>query len=712
MTETPENETASQATLNTVLGAFTRKLSKNVRVRRHFSSEKIVLRPSGQSADSIDLIIGWGRKPKALKALAYAKKHHRPYVTLEDGFIHSMSQGRLGASSCSLVVDELGVFYDAKTASSLEQLINTIQLNTEQINRAQRNIETITRYNITKYNNAKLIIPDFIKTLRNTVLVIDQVRGDMSIPHSLASLESFNQMLDSAIAENPNSDILIKTHPDVINGKRKGCITLPKQLPPKVHIISENINPLGLLKHVKKVYVVSSQMGFEALLLGKPVVCFAAPFYTGWGLTDDRLITASDVFKRRKNRPDLLSIFYATYLQYSNYIHPDTEVACELEDVLEYIKLQYKVWAKHTGKIFCIGFSPWKKRFIAAFLKTPDNEIFFADNATDAKEQGFDNTSKVCLWSSRFENEANKLSLEFQAPIWRLEDGFIRSVSLGSNYALPASLVVDKRGLYFNPQKPSDLEVILSETEFSKDQLLSAKQLKHQLIEQAISKYNVGMRDVRNLFTAAGEKRKLLVPGQVADDASILKGCQDIKSNIDLLKIVRNKHPNDYIIYKPHPDVLSGNRKGHIDNDDLAIFCDEVVTDISITDCLQQVDEVHTMTSLVGFEALMRELDVYCYGIPFYSGWGLTTDRHQCERRTRKLSLNELLAGTLISYPLYMNWETKSYTTASHISNTIHADLEQLKKTGKSQSTSPPTSWRWVRKRLQLVKTMLYLMKR
>ena len=710
MTQAPEKKLALPKKANMVLGAFTRRLSKNNSVKQHFNSQHIILKPREKNADKVDLVVGWGRKPKALKASSYAKKYHRPYVTLEDGFIHSMSQGRLGASSWSLVVDELGVFYDAKTPSSLEQLINTNQLSAQQKDRAQRNIETITQCNITKYNNAKLVIPEFLQRLKNTILVIDQVHGDMSIPYALASHESFDQMLNTALIENPESDILIKTHPDVINGKRKGCITLHNKLPSRVHIITDNINPLGLLKHIEKVYVVSSQTGFEALLLGKSVVCFAAPFYAGWGLTDDRLVTTSSVFQRRTRRPDLATIFYVAYHQYSNYFHPDTGLSCELEEILDYVKLQYNTWSKHTGKIFCIGFSPWKKRFIRAFLKSPDNDIFFAETATEAKKQGFDKASKACIWSSRFEDEADKLSSEFQSPIWRIEDGFIRSVSLGSNYALPASLVVDKQGLYFNPQQPSDLENILLESEFDEDQLNSAELLRYQLIEQAISKYNVGARDVKNLFASSGEKRKLLVPGQVADDASILKGCLDINSNLELLKVVRNNHPDSYIIYKPHPDVLSGNRKGHIENQDLTVYCDEVVTDISITDCLQQVDEVHTMTSLVGFEALMRELDVYCYGIPFYSGWCLTTDRHHCKRRSRKLSLNELIAGTLISYPMYMNWDKQSLTTATHVSDTIHADLIRLKKAGKDQSTLPPTSWRWARKKLQLLRTMSYLM--
>ena len=704
---TQERKTLSSSpTSDLRLGVFTRRLQENIFVSAHFNSQHVRLKPSAKHADEIDLVIGWGRKSQALKAFHYAEKHSLPFATLEDGFIHSMSQGRLGASSWSLVVDKLGIFYDASTSSSLEKSISNNKLSPEQRSRASLAINTITQHGITKYNNAKLVIPADVQKLRNTVLVVDQVWGDMSIPYSLANKQSFDLMLEAALTENPDSDILVKTHPDVTNGRRRGCISLPKELPQRVHITSENLNPIFLLKHIKKVYVVSSQLGFEALLMDKPVVCFGVPFYAAWGLTDDRLIsTSAEVFKRRKKKVDLQTIFYATYIEYSNYFHPDTQRPCELEDILNYTKLQYKVWKEHAGKIFCIGFSPWKKRFITSYLKTPDNDVFFAASHEEAKAQGFDRYSKACLWSSRYESEAERLHADFQTPIWRVEDGFIRSISLGSNYSPPASLVIDKQGLYFNPEYPSDLEEILQTADFTSEQLNQAQALKRQLIKQAISKYNVGSRGLENLFQKSGEKRKLLIPGQVSDDASILKGCQDINSNAELIKTVRENHPDAFLIYKPHPDVLSGNRKGQVDESILATYCDQVVIDVSITDCLEQVDEIHTMTSLVGFEGLMRGLKVYCYGIPFYSNWGLTTDRHRCDRRTRQLTINQLIAGTLLEYPLYMNWDSNSFTTAPHVANTIHDHL--LQSSDKTYSCLPPPYLKKLRRKLNLLATML-----
>ena len=79
---------------------------------------------------------------------------------------------------------------------------------------------------------------------------------------------------------------------------------------------------------------------------------------------------------------------------------------------------------------------------------------------------------------------------------------------------------------------------------------------------------------------------------------------------------------------------------------------------------IEAVDEVHTLTSTVGFEALMRNKPVFTYGLPFYAGWGLTQDWLDCERRTATRTLEELVYAVLIEYPTYLNPKTGEYTTA------------------------------------------------
>ena len=687
-------------------GVFTRRLWKNRIVQSSIGYKAAMLKPAARHAKNIDLVIGWGRKKQSLKAREYARKHGVPYLALEDGFIHSMSQGRLGATSWSLVKDELGIYYDATSVSGLEQIIASRDLTDVERQRAKQCILQITSRSITKYNNAKRQVPDYIKNLIRPILVVDQVKGDMSIPYSLASECSFNEMLDAAKYEHPDSDIIIKIHPDVVLGRRKGCIRLPKDLPANVYIVSDNVNSIELLRHMEKVYTVSSQMGFEALMMKTPVVCFGVPFYAGWGLTDDRLDASLEVYKRRAKQVDLYTVFFSAYIDYSCYFHPETYSPCELEEILNFVELQYVTQESGVGVVFCIGFSPWKKRFIKYYLKTPDNDVIFVNSAEEAKQKGVNASCKVCIWSSRFESEAELLNRSFGVPILRIEDGFIRSVSLGSNYAPPCSLVIDKSGLYFDPSKPSDLEIILSNTCFSEEQLATAEKIRIQIIEKSISKYNVGVRGVPDLFSRGEGRRKILVPGQVSDDASILKGCKGIRDNASLLKLVKSKNPEAFIIYKPHPDVLSGNRNGFVDERIVSACADQVVEEVSMPDCLAQVDEVHTMTSLVGFEALMRGLPVYCYGMPFYAGWGLTQDQYECSRRQRDLLLDELVAGTLLVYPKYMNWETKAFSDVSFIVNQLYQRLQSQGGSGR-KTTDAQTKISYFTKKYNLLKVLV-----
>jgi capsular polysaccharide export protein len=220
--------------------------------------------------------------------------------------------------------------------------------------------------------------------------------------------------------------------------------------------------------------------------------------------------------------------------------------------------------------------------------------------------------------------------------------------------------VVDRDGIYYDPTGPSELERILQEAAFSDEERERARALRERIVRSGLSKYNVGQR--LEVEVPAG-RRVVLVPGQVEDDASVRLGCRDVRTNAALVAAARRDAPGAFVIFKPHPDVLSGNRVGRVDPAALAGLCDHVEARASLADCLAVSDEVHTLTSLVGFEALLRGLRVVVHGQPFYAGWGLTEDRHPVERRTRRLDLDELVAGALIRYPRYLHRETGRFTT-------------------------------------------------
>lgn len=660
------------------IATFSQGILKNELIRRHLNSNDMQFQPSSKCAKYISLVVGWGKKANTDEAITYSNKHNISYAHLEDGFIHSMSQGRLGAASWSLVVDKTGIFYDATQTSDLENLINTTTLTNEETSRAKSCINQITTHHITKYNNAPLIAPAQLKQYKDPVLVLDQVEGDMSIPFAMASPDTFKTMLSAAISENPNSDILIKVHPDVINGKRKGCILLPKERPANLHVLTDNINPLELMKHVDKVYVVSSQAGFEALMLNKEVICFGVPFYAGWGLTSDRFDRSLPVVSRRKNKPSFETIFHATYISYSRYLDPISKRPCEIESILDHVARQHSYYLKNSGLLLCIGLTPWKKRFIKSHLKNPDNKLYFIKKQEDAKKHHCDDQTKLLVWSNKHLTIAKAISKTTNAKIVKIEDGFLRSVNLGSNYTLPSSLVFDEKGIYFDPTTESDLESILNNHEFDEEFIKRASELRKKIVSLGVSKYNLGIQTNEHLPEEAANKKIILIPGQVADDASIRLGCIDIDTNLELLEVVKKANPNAFIIYKPHPDVVSDNRAGEIPTELALKYCDYIIEDQSISICLEYADEVHTLTSLVGFEALLRGLTVYCYGIPFYANWGLTRDRHVLERRSRSLNINELTAGTLIMYPIYFDWTNSSFINAETVVDQLYEQSKSL----------------------------------
>jgi capsular polysaccharide export protein len=399
------------------------------------------------------------------------------------------------------------------------------------------------------------------------------------------------------------------------------------------------------LAQADEVYTVTSQMGLEALFLGKPVHCFGLPFYAGWGLTQDRLTTP-----RRTRRRTLLELFAAAYLLYARYVNPVTGRPADIFEVIRLLGAQRRQNEANRGPWAVCGFT-WKHTYARAFLRSTDGRCKFFRRLPEARKWAEENRGRVAAWSSRVRNPE-----ESEGPLLRVEDGFLRSVGLGSDFNAPYSLVLDPDGVYYDPARPSRLEKLLAGYDFQADPdlLARAAALRRGVVEKNLSKYNLGGQEWQ--FAAPEGRRVLLVPGQVEDDASILRGSPAIQTNLGLLREVRRLRPHDFIIFKPHPEVEKGNRRGRVPAAEAERLADLVVEGLSLNALWPHVHEVHTLTSLTGFEALLRGLPTHTYGGPFYAGWGLTRDGLAFDRRGRRLTLDELAAGALILYPTYYDW--------------------------------------------------------
>jgi capsular polysaccharide export protein len=617
---------------------------------RRFFPEGLAYRSLGFGSDAI--AVGWGYKKSGMKAL-----RHRRHLLLEDGFVRSLGLGVEGSMPFSIVEDDLGIYYDATRTSRLEQILLNYDFKGDRslMDRARSAMRQIRELEVSKYNDGLPLDAQMMKRYRledrtKRVMVVVQTAGDHSLRYGLADGVRTGRMIEEAREAYPDARIYLKIHPDVLSGRRSSDIRA-EEIPEDVILIEKNINPIALLKSMDILYTKTSGMGMEALILGKEVHCYGMPFYAGWGATKDR-----QKVERRARSLSAEEIFAGAYLLYSRYHDPFNDQFCELSDVLERIARYREIMRSNRGQLYFFGFSTWKRFFVSDFFPPAEKRkpmIRFMRKDADANLVAPEN-SRIFIWGRRSFPQTERIATEKGLPIYRVEDGFIRSLSLGSDLTRPASLVVDSRGIYFDPSRPSDLEVLLNEKEFDERLLERARKLRRELVEGRVSKYNAFRDERLKLENREGKAPVILVPGQVEDDASILYGA-DGMGNLELLQAVRNHRSEAYILYKPHPDVLAGNRTGAIARSEALRYADEIVTEASLDAVLDLADEVHTLTSLVGFEALLRGKKVCTYGLPFYAGWGLTEDRRSCPRRCRRRSLDELVAAAYILYPRYVH---------------------------------------------------------
>ena len=622
------------------------------------------------------IFYGWGRKPSGQQAVELASKFKGKFKLLEDGFIRSVGLGVDGAKLLSVVEDDFGIYYDATQPSRLEYILATSEFSAKIICEARWCIDFIISNHICKYNNAPDITTAQVQKyeLQNNsnILIIAQTHGDASLEYGLANQFSTLDMINAAINENLNSNILLKIHPDVLSGKKKSDIDIAN-LPSQIKIISENINPISLLKHITKVYTKTSAMGFEALMCGCECVCFGVPFYAGWGLSDDR----AQIPSRRNKKLSLEQLFAGAYLLYAKYIDPYSGAPTTLKRVLPQINaLKNARLSECKKQKFLFGFSIWKRKFMFPFLGKNLNFIstFSKNPLQQALNLGLNKDSAVYIWGKKEYPQVQKWCDENGVQIIRVEDGFIRSIGLGSDLTRPYSLVFDDAGIYFDTTMPSRLENILNYHKFSPYEIESAKQLREILVNSKISKYN----DDKDAIITHKNSKIALVIGQVEDDASVRIGADGMK-NIELLRLARQNSPHAHIIYKPHPDVVSGNRVGAVKTTEALKYCDEVLEGVSMPTLLDIADEIHTMTSTSGLEAILRGKKVVCYGRPFWAGWGLSDDKKPQPRRYRSLSSDELIAGAYLLYPRYIHPLNLEACEARDLVVALQEQIKELK---------------------------------
>lgn len=609
---------------------------------------------------------GWGLRPSGRAAAKAAASSGEPLLLLEDSFVRSLRPGH-GGPVYGVIADSRGIHYDATGESDLLSALNSGKpsgwMRRDHNEDTAALMASFRKIGASKYNWFPGDCHDDPLADKPGILVVDQTRGDMAIRHGGLEPGDFDHMLRAAFEECEGVPIYLRAHPDHLFRAKKSCFSPELLADSRIRLLSPDLSPAQCFSFCRTVMVGTSLMGMEALIHGCKVVTFGSPFFAGRGLTDDRRTVDSG---RRKL--DLTGLFAAAYLQYCHYFDPDTKEPCGFADILDHLKIQKEMFRKNRGLTVTVGFSPWKKQIVAGYLRSPAGSLEQVASFDDVENLPDHENARILVWGRRPEIPAS-----FQRRCARVEDGFIRSKGLGASFNFPYSWVIDRTGIYFDAEAPSDLEHLLNRG-FSPAELGEAARMIHTLREKRLTKYNLTGNPVALDPAKVRCRKVVLVPGQVEADASITFGSPELRTNLALLQRVREMEPDAYLIFKAHPDLVAGARHGSVLPDGFAEACDLAVTEGNVLDWLDLSNEVHTMTSTVGFEALIRHVPVVTYGMPFYAGWGLTTDRLVCSRRRRRLILEELVCGALIRYPRYLNPETGEFTTALKVARILTTD--------------------------------------
>ena len=201
--------------------------------------------------------------------------------------------------------------------------------------------------------------------------------------------------------------------------------------------------------------------------------------------------------------------------------------------------------------------------------------------------------------------------------IFFLEDGFIRSGPNDDSNTPPLSIVMDSQAPYFDTTRPNDLTDLIANFDFEQegyDEAL-AKEMLDYYVSHRVSKYNhQPYVDIAPLYGVKNRER-ILVLGQVPHDDSLKYGGGEDITLLDVVNKAIKENPEAQIIVKPHPmtlnDLSTINTLAELD-------CLTLTQSIHLVDALETIDHVYTITSLGGFEALLRGKKVTVLGRPFY----------------------------------------------------------------------------------------------
>jgi capsular polysaccharide export protein len=313
----------------------------------------------------------------------------------------------------------------------------------------------------------------------------------------------------------------------------------------------------------------------------------------------------------------------------------------------------------------------------------------------------------IIVWGAAMPTGLCTMIGDTGARLVRIEAGFIGAAELQSHRIVPRSLVFDPVGIHYDATGPSRLETLLAWD--PPDATLCARAAALRTMIVAHAGHATHGRESLPRWHNPRERPVVLVPGQMETEDALVLTSGSVRTDRALLEIVRTTRPDAFIVYVPHPATHAPARAARRSGD-LRALADHIATDTSVGACLAFADEVHTMTSLHGFDALLRGLRVVTYGAPFYAGWGLTEDRaihHPAwARRGRHLTLDQLCAAALLRYPRYWDPVAQCFDTPERTVMAIASESDRSQAALVSLRQSPGFWFRQAHKARALARDM------
>ncbi len=211
---------------------------------------------------------------------------------------------------------------------------------------------------------------------RKKVVILDEEKQNrFKLKKVMASEKTFFEMISAAKKNHPGAAFFLLEPKTVRSDKKKGYLRKVAEAN-GVQVLQNDVSSISILSQADVVYTVASQLGLDAIFLGKKIYCFGMPFYAGWGLTKDSI-----KLDRRNVKRSREEIFAAFCLFMTRYRHPITSEPSSFREILRFIILQRPLNFERNRYIACIHFDENLITFCKQFFAHANLHFFSEDNA-------------------------------------------------------------------------------------------------------------------------------------------------------------------------------------------------------------------------------------------------------------------------------------------------------------------------------------------